>query len=67
MGKHMAIAHSLTHSLTHTSRIVKVKFGAPHFVDFGQELEHSPDGKAYLVGLVHAHDQTSRTSLGDSR
>lgn len=28
----------------------KVKFGAPHFVDFGQNLEHSPDGKAYLVG-----------------
>jgi hypothetical protein len=27
----------------------KVKIGAPHFVDFGQELEHSPDGKAYLV------------------
>eukprot|EP00656_Telonema_subtile_P047417 TRINITY_DN5443_c0_g1_i3.p1 TRINITY_DN5443_c0_g1~~TRINITY_DN5443_c0_g1_i3.p1 ORF type:complete len:258 (+),score=47.91 TRINITY_DN5443_c0_g1_i3:78-851(+) len=28
----------------------RVKFGAPHWVDFGQELEHSPDGKAYLVG-----------------
>jgi hypothetical protein len=28
----------------------KVKIGAPHFVDLGQELEHSPDGKAYLVG-----------------
>lgn len=27
-----------------------VKFGAPHFVDFGKNLEHSPDGKAYLVG-----------------
>ncbi len=26
-----------------------VKIGAPHFVDFGQNLEHSPDGKAYLV------------------
>lgn len=26
-----------------------VKIGAPHFVDFGRELEHSPDGKAYLV------------------
>ena len=24
----------------------RVKFGAPHWVDFGQELEHSPDGKA---------------------
>lgn len=26
-----------------------VKIGAPHFVDFGKELEHSPDGKAYLA------------------
>jgi hypothetical protein len=26
-----------------------VKFGAAHFVDFGKNLEHSPDGKAYLV------------------
>lgn len=26
-----------------------VKIGAPHFVDFGQAMEHSPDGKAYLV------------------
>ena len=27
-----------------------VKFGAPHFVDFGKNMEYSPDGKAYLVG-----------------
>ncbi len=27
-----------------------VKIGAPHFVDFGMNMEHSPDGKAYLVG-----------------
>jgi hypothetical protein len=26
-----------------------VKIGAPHFVDFGQNMRHSPDGKAYLV------------------
>ena len=26
-----------------------VKIGAPHFVDLGKNLEHSPDGKAYLV------------------
>lgn len=26
-----------------------VKIGAPHFVDFGKNLQHSPDGKAYLV------------------
>ena len=44
----------------------RVKFGTPHWVDFGQELEHSPDGKAYVV----AHGATSPTStemwmLGD--
>lgn len=27
-----------------------VKLGAPHFVDFGKNMEHSPDGMAYLVG-----------------
>jgi len=27
-----------------------VKFGAPHFVDFGQNMGASPDGYAYLVG-----------------
>lgn len=27
-----------------------VKIGAPHFVDLGKNMEHSPDGKAYLVG-----------------
>lgn len=26
-----------------------VKIGSPHFVDFGQNMQHSPDGKAYLV------------------
>lgn len=26
-----------------------VKIGAPHFVDFGRAMEHSPDGKAYLA------------------
>jgi hypothetical protein len=31
-------------------RNAKVRFGAPHFVDFGRNMEHSPDGKAYLVG-----------------
>ena len=33
-----------------------VKIGAPHFVDFGRNMEHSPDGKAYLV----AHGATSK-------
>jgi hypothetical protein len=28
----------------------QVKLGTPHFVDFGKNLEYSPDGKAYLVG-----------------
>jgi hypothetical protein len=28
----------------------KVKMGTPHFVDFGRNMEYSPDGKAYLVG-----------------
>ena len=27
----------------------RVKMGAPHFVDFGQNLQYSPDGNAYLV------------------
>lgn len=27
-----------------------VKIGSPHFVDFGKNMEHSPDGKAYLIG-----------------
>ncbi len=26
-----------------------VKFGSPMFVDFGRGMEHSPDGKAYIV------------------
>ncbi|MFC2098476.1 hypothetical protein ACFLSP_01895 [Bacteroidota bacterium] len=28
-----------------------VKMGAPHFIDFGKNMEHSPDGKAYLLGM----------------
>ncbi len=26
-----------------------VKIGAPHFIDFGKNMQYSPDGKAYLV------------------
>ena len=33
-----------------------VKMGAPHFVDFGKNMEHSPDGKAYLVGMGAEED-----------
>jgi hypothetical protein len=36
----------------------RVKLGALHVVDFGQEMEHSPDGKLYLVG----HGASSPTS-----
>jgi len=35
-----------------------VKIGAPKFVDFGKNMEHSPDGKAYLV----AHGADSLTT-----
>ncbi len=28
----------------------KVRMGSPHFVDFGKNMQYSPDGKAYLVG-----------------
>lgn len=27
----------------------KLKMGVPHFVDFGKNMQHSPDGKAYLI------------------
>jgi hypothetical protein len=33
-----------------------VKIGSPHFVDFGKNMEYSPDGKAYLV--AHGADTT---------
>ena len=28
----------------------KIKFGAPQVVDMGVDLEHSPDGKFYIIG-----------------
>lgn len=31
-----------------------VKIGSPHFVDFGKNMQHSPDGNAYLV--AHGSD-----------
>ena len=38
-----------------------VKFGSPHFVDFGRNMEHSPDGMAYLVGHGSTEpDETER-------
>jgi len=42
-----------------------VKIGAPHFVDFGRNLEHSPDGKAYLVAQG-ASDGVNRRYAYDS-
>jgi hypothetical protein len=41
-----------------------VKMGAPHFVDFGKNMEHSPDGKAYLVGMgAEENDATPRPCI----
>ena len=38
-----------------------VKIGAPRFVDFGKNMEHSPDGKAYLVCMgAEPNDPMSR-------
>jgi hypothetical protein len=37
-----------------------VRIGAPHFVDFGRNLEHSPDGKAYLVAQGASDDKARR-------
>lgn len=35
-----------------------VKLGSPHFVDFGKNMQYSPDGKAYLV--AHGADITDK-------
>jgi hypothetical protein len=41
-----------------------VKMGAPHFVDFGKNMEHAPDGKAYLLGMgAEAGDPKPRPCL----
>lgn len=29
--------------------VVPVTIGAPHFVDFGKNMQYSPDGYAYLT------------------
>jgi len=39
----------------------KVKIGAPHFVDFGKNMEYSPDGYAYLT----AHGSTNPASCNN--
>ncbi|MEI6655661.1 MAG: hypothetical protein WCP45_12910 [Verrucomicrobiota bacterium] len=44
----------------------KVKIGAPHFVDFGKNMMHSPDGKAYLVAHGSTrHDSYNSWAAGD--
>jgi hypothetical protein len=41
-----------------------VKMGAPHFVDFGKNMEHSPDGKAYLLAMgAEINDPNPRPCL----
>lgn len=48
-----------------------IRIGEPFFVDFGRNMEHSPDGKAYLIahGATERHGrppiQTSGWGLGD--
>jgi hypothetical protein len=42
-------------------RVAKVKMGAPHFVDFGKNMQRSPDGYAYLV----AHGSTDPESCNN--
>ena len=47
-----------------------MKFGAPHVVDLGQELEHSPDTdgikRAYMVGHgVNNYVAPLRSSHGE--
>jgi hypothetical protein len=43
------------------------KFGNAHFVDFGKNMEHSPDGYAYLVGHGTSDPEgMSNWSTGDA-
>lgn len=41
--------------------VAPVRIGAPHFVDFGRNMQHSPDGKAYLL----AHGSTDASSCNN--
>jgi hypothetical protein len=43
-----------------------VKIGTPHFVDFGRNMEHSPDGKAYLVAHGASQGPEGRRFAYDS-
>lgn len=45
----------------------KVKFGAPHAVDFGQNNQYSPDGKLYIIGHGAESPQSHQSWMqGDS-
>jgi hypothetical protein len=43
-----------------------VKIGTPHFVDFGQNMKYSPDGKAYLVAHGASQGPEGRRFAYDS-
>jgi len=45
----------------------KVRIGAPHFVDFGRNMQHSPDGKAYLVGQARPDPMRNWHESGANR
>jgi hypothetical protein len=46
---------------------VPAKFGSAHFVDFGKNMEHSPDGYAYLIGHGTTNPEgMSNWSTGDA-
>jgi hypothetical protein len=40
-----------------TKRGTPVRLGSPRFVDFGKNMEFSPDGKAYLIGHGSSRSQ----------
>jgi hypothetical protein len=44
----------------------QVKIGTPHFVDFGRNMEHSPDGKAYLIGHGFQENDPAPRIAGNS-
>ena len=44
-----------------------IKIGSPHFVDFGKNMQYSPDGYAYLVGHgTDKMDGIANWSTGDA-
>lgn len=47
----------------------RIRFGAPHFVDFGKDLGGSPDGRAYLIGhgcVIRAPGWACDWNVGDT-